>query len=278
MKARASSPSPMSVVRPPAQPRDSALPVPEAGSQAGDTTLFSLSSQAGGPSESDSVPHPSRSTSSSSTGRPATPFLSSGSLLEQLVPGLRWRILLDVWLPLPPQTKERARAVSAADADTSGGWYDILNIPRPPSLGGKAGGKAGGKPRFHTPPKTEAWTQKASTILRAHFNARGAVQPHPHHPARVDGIFYFKPPKDPLHPVFCVVKPDRDNLDKIVLDSLKRAGCLHDDAQVCAGEPIKLYAGPDQDPGVRVVLSVLDVSEAVPSHLPSCPQAFRGVR
>jgi Holliday junction resolvase RusA-like endonuclease len=54
-------------------------------------------------------------------------------------------------------------------------------------------------------------------------------------------------------------KPDRDNLEKALLDAL--TGLLWiDDAQVCAGEPRKRYTAPGESPGAVVVVELLDAS------------------
>jgi Holliday junction resolvase RusA-like endonuclease len=42
-------------------------------------------------------------------------------------------------------------------------------------------------------------------------------------------------------PTFHIVKPDRDNCEKAVLDALKKSGFWNDDCQVCCGEVIKCY-------------------------------------
>jgi len=64
---------------------------------------------------------------------------------------------------------------------------------------------------------------------------------------------YFKRPKShfytgkrsdvlrPDAPNFHTSKPDRDNLDKAILDALTNAGIWKDDAQVCAGIITKSY-------------------------------------
>jgi len=72
-------------------------------------------------------------------------------------------------------------------------------------------------------------------------------------PLRVDVAVYFKRPKShfftgkrsdvlrPDAPNFHTSKPDRDNLDKAILDALTNAGIWKDDAQVCAGIITKSY-------------------------------------
>jgi Holliday junction resolvase RusA-like endonuclease len=43
-------------------------------------------------------------------------------------------------------------------------------------------------------------------------------------------------------PHFHIIKPDRDNLEKLIMDELKRHGYYKDDGQVCCGPVTKLYA------------------------------------
>ena len=75
-------------------------------------------------------------------------------------------------------------------------------------------------------------------------------------PIRVDMEFFFPRPLShyvggkasnpvkPTAPDWHTQKPDRDNLDKAVLDALTQIGGFwHDDAQVCAGRLSKLYGG-----------------------------------
>jgi len=65
-------------------------------------------------------------------------------------------------------------------------------------------------------------------------------------PVRVDITWYFPRPKrlmrvkDPEGPVSHVAKPDRDNADKAILDSLNGVAWV-DDSQVCGGELWKFY-------------------------------------
>lgn len=52
------------------------------------------------------------------------------------------------------------------------------------------------------------------------------------------------------------VKPDRDNLDKCVLDALKGI-TWHDDCQACEGEIQKWYAAFGETPHAQVTISLL---------------------
>lgn len=110
-----------------------------------------------------------------------------------------------------------------------------------------------------------------------------ALMPHlPKHPLAgpviVDADFVFHRPqslcrkKDPIGRIRHDVKPDRDNLDKALLDLMKRAGVYHDDAQVCDGHLRKWYAAIGEDPGVELVVSV-PVIEIPAARVPLAPEA-----
>jgi crossover junction endodeoxyribonuclease RusA len=59
----------------------------------------------------------------------------------------------------------------------------------------------------------------------------------------------------PSAPAYPAVKPDRDKLERAALDGLTAGGAWHDDAQVCTGSTLKLYA--DDDPvGCEIWLTV----------------------
>lgn len=55
-----------------------------------------------------------------------------------------------------------------------------------------------------------------------------------------------------------VVRPDRDNLEKALLDALVQCRVLVDDSVVCGGEVRKVVAGVGEAPGVEVVVRVLE--------------------
>jgi len=74
-------------------------------------------------------------------------------------------------------------------------------------------------------------------------------------PVRVDVVWFLPRPKAHYRtgkhagelkvgvPIWHTKKPDRDNLDKAVLDCLTELGYWRDDCQVCLGELAKRYAG-----------------------------------
>jgi len=48
--------------------------------------------------------------------------------------------------------------------------------------------------------------------------------------------------------------PDRDNVDKLILDALTNVGFWLDDCQVCAGEVRKRYADPGEETGAIITI------------------------
>lgn len=79
-------------------------------------------------------------------------------------------------------------------------------------------------------------------------------------PLRLDVEFVFPRPKamfwktKPMPRVWHTKKPDRDNVDKSLMDAL--SGLLwHDDSQVCDGRIQKWTAAGDEQPHARLVLS-----------------------
>jgi Holliday junction resolvase RusA-like endonuclease len=82
-------------------------------------------------------------------------------------------------------------------------------------------------------------------------------------PIRMDVLYYLPRPKSHYNtkgqvkgnaPTYCVTKPDRDNLDKSLKDSLRGITWI-DDCQVCAGETQKMYG---ETPKVVIQISRLD--------------------
>lgn len=91
-------------------------------------------------------------------------------------------------------------------------------------------------------------------------------------PLRVDIDFYFPRPKYlmarkyPDGPMRHTSKPDRDNLDKAALDCLTTLGFWDDDSQACEGEPRKFYVAKGNQPGARIVITVLGEAVEQPAR------------
>jgi len=142
-----------------------------------------------------------------------------------------------------------------------GSWKQVADLvvygvpkaqPRPRSFAVK------GKARMYNPATAEGWKQRIGTAAltqRPGTPLQG--------PLRVSIDFYLPRPKrlcrkkDPNGPIRHTAKPDRDNLEKAVLDALTAIGFWGDDCQVCAGQVRKFYHGKDAQPGARIRIEVL---------------------
>lgn len=90
-------------------------------------------------------------------------------------------------------------------------------------------------------------------------------------PVRLTIDVYFERPqrllrkKDPAGPIRHTDAPDRDNLDKAIMDALKEAGLFKDDGQVCDGPVRKWYVAKGCAPGVIIIAE--RISELAPEEL-----------
>ena len=121
-----------------------------------------------------------------------------------------------------------------------------------------------GRPRFgngrtYTPAKTETWTNRAIVAIREQVKERGITGP-----VTVDWCAVFERPKRmlakkwPNRRELHTVKPDRDNVDKAILDALTKAGVLKDDCQVTDGDICKRYADRVESAHVMVTIKNVD--------------------
>lgn len=118
----------------------------------------------------------------------------------------------------------------------------------------------------YDPGTADDW--KACVMLAAKQAIAGdAVRPVFTGPLRVDLVVVFSRPKShftskglikPAAPVWHTGKPDRDNLDKGVLDALTQIQMWPDDAQVCAGGVTKRFAAMNEATGCQITISVLE--------------------
>lgn len=70
--------------------------------------------------------------------------------------------------------------------------------------------------------------------------------------------------KDPDHRLWHDCKPDRDNVEKLILDMLTELGFWGDDAQVCAGAVRKYYVAKGASPGALVIVQRPLPAEEIP--------------
>lgn len=110
--------------------------------------------------------------------------------------------------------------------------------------------------RVYDPGTASAWKRAVALAARPHRPPRPIDDP-----IVVDVLFLFPRPrrlqrrKDPDGRIPHVSRPDRDNLDKAVLDALQDDGWFSDDSIVCAGTIEKCYAAKEEGPGAWVRIS-----------------------
>jgi Holliday junction resolvase RusA-like endonuclease len=120
--------------------------------------------------------------------------------------------------------------------------------------------------RVYTPDSADGW--KSRVYLAAISHRDRPREPH-RGPVIVNAVFYFARPRRLLRPssprgvLPYTGKPDRDNLDKVVLDALKQAGMYRDDALVHDGRNRKLYVAVGAAPGARIEVILEGVGEAL---------------
>lgn len=122
---------------------------------------------------------------------------------------------------------------------------------------------AGGKIGHYTPDKTRTYEGRVSALAMEAMQGLPPIRG----PVRLDIEAYFEPPKD-WRPwkraaaldgsIVPTIKPDIDNIVKAISDGLNGI-CWVDDAQVVAGEPIKLYG---ETACVRVRIEALPLAGA----------------
>lgn len=120
----------------------------------------------------------------------------------------------------------------------------------------KGGGKAFA---HHYTPTTSAKAWKQLIYLAA-VGRRPRV-PHVG-PVRVDWECWFPRTQQLLRPSVPdtqlphIVKPDRDNVEKVILDALTEAQFWTDDSRVYAGKVAKYYCARETRPGARIIVTL----------------------
>jgi Holliday junction resolvase RusA-like endonuclease len=116
-----------------------------------------------------------------------------------------------------------------------------------------------GRIHMRTPDKTANWTTRAAMEIRRVIGC-----PMYTGPVRVDVVAVFKRPqrmlakKWPNRRELHAVKPDRDNIDKIICDALTKAGAIKDDCQVCDGRVQKFYADRIESAHVEIIITTME--------------------
>lgn len=159
------------------------------------------------------------------------------------LPGVAHPLVIEVAGVPHGRPRARSRAVFSKKA---GKWVAMTYQPAKPRRGGGKDERAWAK--------ANAWFSAVKTACA------GKMPPEPWTgPVRLTIDAYFPRPKRmlarkyPREAIPHAAKPDRDNVDKAVMDALKDAGLFADDSQACDGPVRKWYAEKGCGPGVTIV-------------------------
>lgn len=139
--------------------------------------------------------------------------------------------------------------------------------PRPRAFARKFGNTFSA--RVYDAGTAEGWKGLIALAVREHMPAAPIECP-----VRLDVAFLFDRPKrllrkgDPDGRIPHTAKPDRDNLEKALLDCLTQCGVLADDCRVCAGEVRKYYVAKGERPGAVVRLASAEESDPYDAGYP----------
>jgi Holliday junction resolvase RusA-like endonuclease len=115
------------------------------------------------------------------------------------------------------------------------------------------------KARNYDSGTTEGWKMLITAAASRHRPAQPFEVP-----VRAHLTFLFARPERLMKPgvpdglIPHTVKPDRDNLDKAVLDALTQVGMWRDDCQVCGGKVEKYYHTRGGRPGVVCIIETYE--------------------
>ena len=142
----------------------------------------------------------------------------------------------------------------------NGGWLFECDVPGPPIGKGRPRGTTqGGFIKLYTPKKTADWERSCAFGVRSQWSGaplEGAVE--------IEFVAVFPRPKrllrkkDPEGRLKHTTKPDIDNIEKCLLDSLVMAGVLRDDKGVCDVRKKKRYSSKVEGPCLYFRLRQLD--------------------
>jgi len=113
--------------------------------------------------------------------------------------------------------------------------------------------------RMYTPGKTSQWEAEAVKSICL----SGVGKPMLYGALRIDIVAVFERPQRmmtkrwPNKREYHTSKPDKDNVEKIVMDALQKAGVIRDDCIVCTGETSKWYADRVETPHIAITITWL---------------------
>lgn len=145
----------------------------------------------------------------------------------------------------------------------------IVGGPQCPACGGKRNARAVviEKKSGAAREALKCWRLQLRTIIKAEWNRQGramlgAKRGKYLKPLFVSMTFYLPRPKSaPSYVVWPTTYPDKDKLERVVMDELKAAGVCQDDRQIVEGGTTKDYASLGCEPGVKLYIAEIDVND-----------------
>jgi len=134
-----------------------------------------------------------------------------------------------------------------------------------PPVREKIGTMTGGKP-IYGPDKLQPWKERIA--LACYGKHRGAIDQLMH--VHIDA--YFPRPQrllkksSPQGAIPHGEKPDKDNVEKAILDAMVDAGLIAKDQRVCGGGTFKWYVAVGSSPGARIRIEILTDDGQLPLH------------
>lgn len=147
--------------------------------------------------------------------------------------------------------------------------FTVVGVPEPsprPRAAVRRG--KGGKAWAHmyVPSSADAWKNAIGDAAVKAAAASGWVTPDSETPMRLHVVFRRHRPAShfrsngqlkPNAPYFCIGKSDKDNLEKVVMDAMQKAGIFPNDAQVVGGPTWKTYVMPWESTGCDITLQYI---------------------
>lgn len=116
---------------------------------------------------------------------------------------------------------------------------------------------------------TAEWWKSQVILAGATWRPRHPIEG----PVQMRLIFWMKRPKslmrnkDPEGPILHTKKPDKENLEKPIMDALTNDGWFQDDCQVCFGKTVKFYHAKTGSPGAELYIDTLNDSAELAARI-----------
>lgn len=145
--------------------------------------------------------------------------------------------------------------------------FDVTGIPVP--QGSKTGVWNDAAQKVVVLEASNATAREAHAVWRADVQAealkhRLALRGHDKSPLRVTLGFRLPRLKSRPDDVWSSTKPDLDKLARAVHDGLEDGKVLATDSRIAQSATSKRFVGPDEKPGVHVVIETIDHEDGTP--------------